>query len=95
MILLFVLYDILIVKEINCCNYILCVILDRIWFSDDKNNFILKNILGDILYRWKDIYSGYLYSGDGLYDVNSDNELIYIDRENNINKLLSDMKIKI
>lgn len=90
----FVLHDILTVKEINRCNHISCVTPDRIWLSDDKNNLILKNTSGDTLHRRKDIYSGHLYSGDGLDDVNSDNELIYIDRENNINKLSSDMKTK-
>lgn len=90
----FVLHDILTVKEINRCNHISCVTPDRIWLSDDKNNLILKNTSGDTLHRRKDIYSGHLYSGDGIHDVNSDNDLIYIDRENNINKLSSDMKTK-
>lgn len=71
----FVLHDILTVTEINRCNHISCVTQDRIWLSDDINNLILTNTSGDTLHRRKDIYSG-----DGLHDVNSDNDLIYIDR---------------
>lgn len=89
-----VLHNILTVKEINRCNHISCVTPDKIWLSDDKNNLILKNTSGDTLHRRKDIYSGHLYSGDGLHTVNIDNDLIYIDRENNINKLSNDVKTK-
>lgn len=85
-----------------CCDFILIggfvffydfyyfffVILDKVWVSDIRNNFILKNIVGGILYYIMD-----LYNGDGVYIVNSMSELIYIDREYGIKKLFKDRKM--
>lgn len=62
--------------------------LDWVWVSDDKNNIILMNKKGDILYCMEDVINGY-----GVYMVNSESELIYIDRNYNINKLLVDLNI--
>lgn len=56
--------------------------------SEDKNNIILMNKKGDILYCMEDVINDY-----GVYMVNSESEFIYIDRNYNINKLLVDLKI--
>eukprot|EP00105_Crassostrea_gigas_P044584 XP_019928732.1 PREDICTED: uncharacterized protein LOC105342850 [Crassostrea gigas] len=69
------------------CYHISCVTSDRVWVSDDGNNFMLTDTTGVPLHRVKDLCSGY-----GLHTVNSESELIYIDRKYNINKLSKDMK---
>lgn len=71
----------------DCCDHISCVRSDRVWVSDSKNNLIFINNKGDILHRVNDICSR-----NGLHTVNSETELIYIDRNCNINKLSKDMK---
>lgn len=75
---------------IGCC-YIFCIILDKVWVSDVENNFVLINIVGDILYFVRGLYNDF-FSGR-LYIVNNDNELIYISMEYKIMKFLKDMKI--
>lgn len=84
-----VIYKLIIVKGVYDFKYIFCVILDCVWVNDYKNNFILINIIGVILYYVMDLCS-FVY---GLYIVNSESELIYINRKFNINKLLKDRKI--
>lgn len=84
-----VIYKLIIVKGVYDFKYIFCVILDCVWVNDYKNNFILINIIGVILYYVMDLCS----FGYGLYIVNSENELIYIDKYFKINKLLRDMKL--
>ncbi|XP_065928764.1 uncharacterized protein [Magallana gigas] len=71
------------------CSHISCVTSDRVWVSDDKNNLILTDTTGVPLHRVKDLCSD-LYGGS--HTVNSESELIYIDRKYNINKLAKDMK---
>lgn len=66
------------------------VILNLFWVSYIDNNIILLNIIGDILYYLLDIFFDF-FSGYGVYIVNSLNELIYIDKEYNIKKLLMDL----
>lgn len=70
------------------------VILNWFWVSYNDNNIILLNIIGDKLYYLLDIFFDF-FSGYGVYIVNSLNELIYIDKEYNIKKLLMDLKIMI
>nr|XP_034320715.1 uncharacterized protein LOC117687750 [Crassostrea gigas]XP_034320716.1 uncharacterized protein LOC117687750 [Crassostrea gigas]XP_034320717.1 uncharacterized protein LOC117687750 [Crassostrea gigas] len=69
------------------CNHISCVTSDRIWVSD-WNNLMLTDTTGVPLHRVKDSCRGL----SGLHTVNSESELIYIDRKHNINKLSKDMK---
>ncbi|XP_052693195.1 uncharacterized protein LOC128171446 [Crassostrea angulata] len=69
------------------CFHISCVTSDRVWVSDWRNNLMLTDTTGVPLHRVEDSCSGY-----GLHTVNSESELIYIDRNDNINKLSKDMK---
>ncbi|XP_052692735.1 uncharacterized protein LOC128171010 isoform X3 [Crassostrea angulata] len=73
------------------CDHISCVTSDRVWVSYDKNKLMLTDTTGVPLHRVKDLCNG-LYGGNGLHAVNSESELIYIDRNSNINKLSKDMK---
>lgn len=77
------------VKGVNYSFYIFCMIVDKIWVSDDEN-FILMNIIGDILNWYGNFFNNFLF---GFYIVNKDGELIFIDYNYNIKKLLNDMKI--
>ncbi|XP_052693130.1 uncharacterized protein LOC128171381 isoform X2 [Crassostrea angulata] len=72
------------------CYHISCVSSDRVWVSD-RYNLMLTDTTGVPLHRVEDSWSG-LYSGYGSHTVNSESELIYIDRKRNINKLSKDMK---
>ncbi|XP_056007475.1 uncharacterized protein LOC125672635 [Ostrea edulis] len=61
------------------------VMSDRVWVSD-KHNLILTDTTGDTIHRVTDIA---WYRG---HTVNSSGELIYIDSDDNINKLSTDNK---
>ncbi|XP_065930875.1 uncharacterized protein [Magallana gigas] len=76
------------VTGVDRCSHISCVTSDRVWVSDDINNLMLTDTTGVPLHRVKDSRSG----DRGLHTVNSESELIYIDRNYNINKLSKDMK---
>eukprot|EP00105_Crassostrea_gigas_P038407 XP_019922555.1 PREDICTED: uncharacterized protein LOC109618689 [Crassostrea gigas] len=78
------------VTGVDGCDHISCVTPDRVWVSE-WNNLILTDTTGVPLHRVKGSYSGYT----GLHTVNSESELIYIDRNYNINKLSKDMKTTI
>nr|XP_034319965.1 uncharacterized protein LOC105329701 [Crassostrea gigas]XP_034319967.1 uncharacterized protein LOC105329701 [Crassostrea gigas]XP_034319968.1 uncharacterized protein LOC105329701 [Crassostrea gigas]XP_034319969.1 uncharacterized protein LOC105329701 [Crassostrea gigas]XP_034319970.1 uncharacterized protein LOC105329701 [Crassostrea gigas]XP_034319971.1 uncharacterized protein LOC105329701 [Crassostrea gigas]XP_034319972.1 uncharacterized protein LOC105329701 [Crassostrea gigas]XP_03431997 len=71
------------------CFHISCVTSDRVWVSDNEDNLMLTDTTGVPLHRVEDSCSG-LYRGS--HTVNSESELIYIDRKHNINKLSKDMK---
>nr|XP_011445835.3 uncharacterized protein LOC105341171 [Crassostrea gigas] len=74
---------------VGCCYHISCVTSDRVWVSKG-NNLILSDTTGVPLHRVEDSCNGlYRY---GLQTVNSESELIYIDKNYNINKLSMDMK---
>nr|XP_034309969.1 uncharacterized protein LOC117680564 [Crassostrea gigas] len=75
------------VRGVDRYYHISCVTSDRVWVSDDGNNLILTDTTGVPLHRVEDSYSGF-----GSHTVNSERELIYIDRNYNINKLSKDMK---
>lgn len=77
-----------VVDGVDICKYIFFVELNNVWVSDISNNFILINMKCKNIY-----YVNYIGRGYGIYIVNSDNELIYIDNVNNIKKLLSDIKM--
>ncbi|XP_065929645.1 uncharacterized protein [Magallana gigas] len=76
------------VTGVGCCDHISCVTSDQVWVSDDRNNLILTDTTGIPLHRVEDSCSD-LY---GLHTVNSESELIYIDRNDDIHKLSKDMK---
>lgn len=73
---------------VSGCYHISCVTQDRIWVSDIGHNLILTNTNVETLHRIPDLNSD-LY---GLHTVDSESELIYIDKYYNIKKLLKDMK---
>nr|XP_034309352.1 uncharacterized protein LOC117683690 [Crassostrea gigas] len=75
------------VPGVDRCDHISCVTSDRVWVSDGRNNLMLTDTTGVPLHRVEDSWNG-----DGLHTVNSESELIYIDRNYNINKLSKDMK---
>lgn len=77
-----------VVDGVDICKYIFFVELNNVWVSDISNNFIFINMKCKNIY-----YVNYIGRGYGIYIVNSDNELIYIDNVNNIKKLLSDIKM--
>nr|XP_034319872.1 uncharacterized protein LOC109620628 [Crassostrea gigas]XP_034319873.1 uncharacterized protein LOC109620628 [Crassostrea gigas]XP_034319874.1 uncharacterized protein LOC109620628 [Crassostrea gigas]XP_034319875.1 uncharacterized protein LOC109620628 [Crassostrea gigas]XP_034319876.1 uncharacterized protein LOC109620628 [Crassostrea gigas]XP_034319877.1 uncharacterized protein LOC109620628 [Crassostrea gigas]XP_034319878.1 uncharacterized protein LOC109620628 [Crassostrea gigas]XP_03431987 len=77
--------------DVDRCHHISCVTSDRVWVSDDKKNLMLTDTTGVPLHRVEDSCRG-LYYGYGLHTVNSESELIYINRKYNINKLSKDMK---
>ncbi|XP_065937560.1 E3 ubiquitin-protein ligase TRIM71 isoform X3 [Magallana gigas] len=81
------LHQSLTVTGVDECFHISCVTSDRVWVSN-INNLMLTDTTGVPLHRVEDSRS-YLF---GLHTVNSESELIYIDRDNNINKLSKDMK---
>lgn len=62
---------------------------DRVWVNDLLSNLVLTNTAGDILHHLKGLFR----YGCGFHTVNSESEVIYIDRSYNIKKLSNDMKI--
>nr|XP_034309984.1 uncharacterized protein LOC105346123 [Crassostrea gigas] len=83
------LHQSLTVTDVDRYYHISCVTSDQVWVSDDRNNLILTDTTGVPLHRVEDLVSG-LYGA--LHTVNSESELIYINRNYNINKLSKDMK---
>ncbi|XP_052683884.1 tripartite motif-containing protein 2-like [Crassostrea angulata] len=80
------------VTVVNGCFHISCVTSDRVWVSDDWNNLMLTDTTGVPLHHVEDSCSDLYDRGNGLHTVKSESELIYIDRNYNINKLSKDMK---
>nr|XP_022336309.1 uncharacterized protein LOC111132783 [Crassostrea virginica] len=76
------------VTGVKDCNHISCVIPDRVFVRDKNNIIITDTATGKQLHNVKNP----LHSGTGIHTVNCDSELIYIDKDKNINKLSSDMK---
>ncbi|XP_052678994.1 uncharacterized protein LOC128159835 [Crassostrea angulata] len=75
---------------VHGCYHISCVTSDRVWVSDWDSNLMLTDTTGVPLHRVEDSWSGlYRY---GLHTVNSESELIYINRNYNIKKRSKDMK---
>lgn len=70
--------------------YIFCMIFDQVWVSCIDNNLVLINIVGKMLYCLEDDCSNLL---GGFYLVNLESELIYIDSDYNIRKMLKDEKV--
>nr|XP_034319675.1 uncharacterized protein LOC105329700 isoform X2 [Crassostrea gigas]XP_034319676.1 uncharacterized protein LOC105329700 isoform X2 [Crassostrea gigas]XP_034319677.1 uncharacterized protein LOC105329700 isoform X2 [Crassostrea gigas]XP_034319678.1 uncharacterized protein LOC105329700 isoform X2 [Crassostrea gigas]XP_034319679.1 uncharacterized protein LOC105329700 isoform X2 [Crassostrea gigas]XP_034319680.1 uncharacterized protein LOC105329700 isoform X2 [Crassostrea gigas]XP_034319682.1 un len=82
------LHQSLTVTGVDGCFHISCVTSDRVWVSDWRNNLMLTDTTGVPLHRVEDSCNG----DSGLHTVNSESELIYIDSNDNINKLSKDMK---
>nr|XP_022340949.1 uncharacterized protein LOC111135301 [Crassostrea virginica] len=76
------------VTGVSECFHISCVTPDRVWVSDNNNIILTDTATGKQLHSVEDS----LYYGTGKHTVNCDSELIYVDKDNNINKLSSDMK---
>ncbi|XP_061187275.1 uncharacterized protein LOC133195453 [Saccostrea echinata] len=77
------------VTGVRCGSHITRVSSDRVWISDYIGNLILTNTAGDKLHHLTDIDSDY-----GVHTVTRDGDLIYIDREYNINKLSTDHTVQ-
>uniref|UniRef100_A0A8B8ECL0 Uncharacterized protein LOC111133294 n=1 Tax=Crassostrea virginica TaxID=6565 RepID=A0A8B8ECL0_CRAVI len=76
------------VTGVECCRHISCVTPDRVWVSDYDNLILTDTTTGKQPHSVEDS----LHSWRGIHTVNCDSEIIYIDKDNNINKLSSDMK---
>lgn len=81
------LHETMTVKCVLNCRHISFVISDQFWIGDRNCSFSLTNRKGDILCEMTDVCSGV-----GFHTVNDENELFYIDTENNIKKHSTDLK---
>ncbi|XP_052692429.1 uncharacterized protein LOC128170707 [Crassostrea angulata] len=80
------LHQSLTVTGVDRCHHVSYVTSDRVWVSD-WISLMLTDTTGVPLHRVEDSCIG-----KGLHTVNSESELIYRDRNFNINKLSNDMK---
>eukprot|EP00105_Crassostrea_gigas_P017845 XP_011435776.1 PREDICTED: uncharacterized protein LOC105334141 [Crassostrea gigas] len=80
-------YQSLKLTDVKNCFHISCVTSDQVWISDDKNKLIFIDPTGVSQHNVWDLCSDKY----GLHTVNSESELIYIDRNYNIKKLSRDM----
>lgn len=71
---------------VRSCYHISCVGSDRAWISH-KHNLILTNTKGDTIHHRED-----LCNSKGSHTVNSRSELIYIDKNYDINKSTKDFE---
>ena len=78
------------VADVVACRHISCVTLDRVWVSDVNKLVLTDTTTGDSLHSVND--SWHSGSSSGVHAVNDDFELIYIDKDKNINKLSKDLK---
>lgn len=76
------------VLGVDRCYHISCETSQLVWVSKDKKNLFLTSTDGDTLHNLNDFKSG-LY---GFHTVNDESELIYIEKNYNINKLSYDLK---
>nr|XP_022337252.1 uncharacterized protein LOC111133291 [Crassostrea virginica]XP_022337254.1 uncharacterized protein LOC111133291 [Crassostrea virginica]XP_022337255.1 uncharacterized protein LOC111133291 [Crassostrea virginica] len=76
------------VTGVERCYNISCVTQDRVWVSDLNNLILTDTATGKQLHSVE--HPSNLFSGK--HTVNCDSELICIDKDENINKLSSDMK---
>lgn len=75
--------------DIDSCRHISYVTADRLWVNDDKDNLILTSTTCETLHRVNDLCRK---CDKGVHTVNSDGELLYVDRNYNINILSKDLK---
>lgn len=76
------------VKGVDCCHHISCVTSSSVWVSY-KNNLKLTNTAGDTRCSVMDLCRNSYY---GSHTVNGEAELIYINKNFNINKLSKDLQ---
>lgn len=69
------------IENVDSCVHILNVAPDRLFVSDHKCNIIITNTAGENLHHLDDLGRRFIFT------VNSDGELIYIDKKCIINKL--------
>lgn len=69
-------------------NHISFVAPAKVWISDE-NMIFLTNTKGEIIHNINDLCNNL---SNGVHTVNSDRELIYIDKNHNINKVSMDRK---
>jgi hypothetical protein len=74
------------VTDVGHVYHISCVMPNRVWVSDNNYNLILTDTTGVTIHRVTDTTIGCT----GIHTVNSSGELIYIDSDDNINKLSLD-----
>eukprot|EP00105_Crassostrea_gigas_P004634 XP_011417905.1 PREDICTED: uncharacterized protein LOC105321336 [Crassostrea gigas] len=79
----------IIITGIYGCNHMSCVTSDRVWVSDREKNLMLTNTRGDILHHLNNLCRYFIH---GSHTVTSKSELIYIDDNHNIIKLMNDLK---
>ena len=72
---------------VHGCFHISLIKSDRVWISDTES-LLIDTAISATLYRQKYLLGPHT----GQHTVNSDMQLIYIDKHCNINKLSSDMK---
>lgn len=78
------------VTGIDACRHISCVTPDRVWVSDDKNLVLIDTTTGENLHSVDNFWHSDCHNG--VHTVNNDFELIYINKDRDINKLSKDMK---
>ncbi|XP_062594013.1 uncharacterized protein LOC134255498 [Saccostrea cucullata] len=76
------------VEGVSNVDHISCVASDRVWISDWYNNLILTSTEGEKLHHLTNVLGSYT----GIHTVNRSGELIYTDKEFNINTFTKDMK---
>lgn len=69
------------IENVDSCVHILNVAPDRLFVSDHKCNIIITNTAGENLHHLDDLGRRFRFT------VNSDGELIYIDKKCIINKM--------
>ena len=78
------------VTDIDACRHISSVTPDRVWVSDDNKLVLTDTTTGDSLHSVEDVWHS--DCNNGIHTVNNDFELIYINKDREINKLSKDMK---
>lgn len=76
------------VKGIFGCYHISSSTFKLVWISDDKNNLILTNKTGKILYE----VEYFIYREMQVVDMEYMHEIIYVDSYNNIRKITNDLE---
>nr|XP_022337249.1 uncharacterized protein LOC111133288 isoform X2 [Crassostrea virginica] len=76
------------VTGVEYCRHISCVTPDWVWVSDYDNLILTDTTTGEQLHSVENPIHSFI----GKHTVNCVRELIYIDKDKNINKISSDMK---
>lgn len=76
--------------DVDVCKYIFCVLFDKICVSDYYNNLVLINLVGEIIYKLKNVKNDFLF---GFYIVGCKRDIFFIDKDFNIMKWLNEMNV--